>query len=175
MTTSLSRIVLIINLMFMLTCLLAQSVLALPEDADQPMDASFDNSELLLNEGLWILYGNTDTPAKFTQGTLEITGQEITIVRIDGDIQKVTVTGNPAHFQQQPAIDQGLAIALGSTIILDYQTQHMSAIGKVTFTQDGNIWSGCRVDYYIEDKRLTTPLCENGERASLFIPPRNGQ
>jgi lipopolysaccharide export system protein LptA len=162
-------------LLAIFSCLPIAAAMALPEDIEQGILIDYNNSEFLLDEGKQILYGSVDEPAVVTQGTLKISGQIIIIERPNGEIKKVTVTGTPARYQQQPAIDQGLAIAEGATITLDYETQQMTAIDNVTFTQDGNIWSGCQVDYYIESKRVITPPCENGEQASLFIPPRNDQ
>ena len=151
------------------------SSLALPEDANQPIIGSYDNSMLLLDEGKQIYYGSAGSPAEINQGTLNISGQEITIERVDGEVKKITVTGSPARYQQQPAIDQAMVIAEGATIILDYDEQQLSADGEVKFTQGSDVWSGCHIDYYIESKRLTTPLCEDGERANAIISPRKDQ
>ena len=151
------------------------ATMALPEDFDQPALIEYNNSEFLLVDGVQTLSGSIDNPAEVTQGTLKISGQEIIIERPNGEIKKVTVTGFPARYQQQPAIDQGLAIAEGATIILDYESRQMTAISDVTFTQDGNTWNSCQVDYYLESKRVITPSCENGEQAQIIISPRNGQ
>jgi lipopolysaccharide export system protein LptA len=161
-------------LLAFISCLPIAVAVALPEDVEQPILIDYNSSKFLLDEGKQMLYGSLDEPAVVTQGTLKISGLEIITESINGEVKKVTVTGAPAHFQHQPAIDQGLAIAVGDTIIMDFDTQHMSAIGKVTFTQDGNVWSGCQIDYFIGES-VTTPACENGEQASLFIPPRNDQ
>jgi len=155
--------------------MLAHTALALPEDAEQPIHGSYDNSVLMMDEGKQVFYGTAESPAEITQGSLKITGNEITIERVEGEIKKLSVSGNPAHYQQQPAIDQAMVTAEGETIILDYETQHMSAIGQVRFTQGGDLWSGCQVDYFIENRSVTTPLCDNGERASVILSPRNNQ
>lgn len=179
-TTQLSTVPVFSPIKWFTACLLAalgfaQPVSALPEDADQPIHGTYDNSMLLLDEDKQIFYGSPDTPAEITQGSLKITGQEITIERIDGEVKKVTVTGSPAHYEQQPAADQSLVTAEGLTIILDYDSQHMSAIDQVKFIQEGALWSGCQVDYFMEARRVTTPTCENGERAKVVLPPKSAQ
>ena len=153
----------------------ACALLALPEDAEQPIHGTYDNSLLLLDEGKQVYYGTPGTPAEITQGSLRISGQEITIERSEGEVKKVTVTGAPARYQQRPAADQEIVVAEGQTIILDYDAQLVSADGQVRFSQGSDLWSGCHIDYYIESKRLTTPACEDGERASAVISPRNEQ
>ena len=148
---------------------------ALPEDAGQPILGTYDNSLLLLDEGKQVFYGAPGIPAEITQGTLKITGQEITIERADGAVKKVSVIGNPAMYQQQPAIDQALVTAEGQTIILDYDTQHVSAIGDVRFTQGNDQWTGCQIDYYLENRQLSTPRCADGSQARAILAPRNNQ
>jgi lipopolysaccharide export system protein LptA len=148
---------------------------ALPEDAGQPILGTYDNSLLLLDEGKQVFYGAAGTPAEITQGTLKISGQEIVIERIDGEVKKVSVTGSPALYQQQPAIDQALVTAEGQTIILDYDTQHMSAVGNVRFIQGNDQWTGCQIDYYLESRQLSTPRCADGSQARAILSPRNTQ
>lgn len=154
-----------------LALLVALPVAALPEDSQQPIHGTYDNSLLLLDEGIQVFYGKQDAPAQITQGTLKITGQEITIERQDGEVRKVTVSGSPAHYQQQPAVDQPIVTAEGDTLVLDYEAQQLSADGSVRFTQGKNLWTGCHVDYDIDTRRLTTPPCENGEQSKAILVP----
>jgi lipopolysaccharide transport protein LptA len=160
------------------TTLASMSVMALPEDADQPILFEYDNSELLLDEGVEILYGSENSPAKVIQGTLLISGTEITIRRVDGDIKQIRVKGHPAHFQQQPAANQPPAIAEGLTLILNRESQHVSIYGDiegdVMFSQGNDKWTGCHIDYYLETRRLVTREIE-GCRSSAVIAPRNNQ
>ena len=150
----------------------ASAALALPEDAEQPINGTYDSSLLLLDEGRQFFYGSDTSPARITQGTLLITGTEIIIERRDGEVRKVTVTGNQAHFQQQPESNQAIIMGDANSIVLDYDTQHVSADGNVRFTQGNALWTGCHIDYYMESRRLTTPVCEDGQQARAVIPPR---
>lgn len=150
-------------------------LLALPEDADQPIVGTYDNSLLLLDEGKQVFNGVPGEPAQITQGTLKITGQEITIERADGEVKRITVTGSPAHYEQQPAVDQAIVTAEGQTITVDYDAQHVSAVGDVMFTQGSDQWSGCQIDYYLETRQLSTPRCPDGSQARAILAPRNNQ
>lgn len=156
-------------------CLAAATACALPEDADQPIRGTYDNSELLLDEGKQVYYGIPGKPAELSQGTLNITGQEITVERAGGEVKRVTVTGTPAHYSQQPSADQAVVTAEGLTIVLDYDSQHLALDGQVRFTQASDQLTGCHIDYYIETRRLTTSPCEDGEQSQFIIAPRNGQ
>ncbi len=155
--------------------LLTSKSSALPEDAEQPILGTYDNSLLLLDEGKQIFYGSDGTPAEINQGTLKISGEEISIERADGEVKKITVTGSPARYQQQPALDQAIVVAEGLTIILDYDTQHLSVDEAARFSQANDLWSGCHIDYYLESRQLSTPRCDNGEQARFILSPRNEQ
>jgi len=162
--------------MTFLACLTASAVFGLPEDADQPVVINFDNSEVMLDEGIQILYGTNEEPAQVTQGTLKIIGLQITIERPDSVIQKVTVIGSPARFQQQPSIDQDIVIAEGNNIVLDNDTQHLAVDGQARFIQGSNVFSGCHIDYYIETGLLKAPTCPDGEQnEATFSPPETNQ
>lgn len=162
--------------LIILTCsvlvLLPVQLQALPEDAEQPINITYDRSLLLLDDGREIYYGS---PAVITQGTLKITGQEITIERIDGEVNQITVTGNLAHYEQQPAIDQAVVTAEAETITLDYDAQHVSAIGRAKFTQGNDQWTACQVNYYLENRQLSTSGCPDGSQAEVILAPRNNQ
>ncbi len=155
--------------------LLASRSFALPEDAEQPVLGTYDNSLLLLDEGKQIFYGSAGTPAEITQGTLKISGEEISIERIDGEIKKITVTGSPARYQQKPAVDQAMVVAEGLTITLDYDAQHLSVDNEARFSQANDLWSGCHIDYYLESRQLSSPRCDSGEQARFILSPRNEQ
>jgi len=151
------------------------SLQALPEDSEQPIIGVYESSLMLLDEGKQVFYGSAEAPAEITQGTLRIRGLEITIERQDGKIRNATVSGTPAHFEQIPSASQPLVTAEGDTIIMNYETQHVSADGNVRFTQGEDSWTGCHVDYYMETRQLSTPRCENGEPSRAVITPRNNR
>jgi len=155
--------------------LLAGRSFALPEDSEQAILGTYDNSLLLLDEGKQIFYGSTGSPAEITQGTLRISGEEISIERADGEVKKITVTGSPARYQQQPAVDQSEVVAEGLIIVLDYDTQHLSIDEQTRFSQANDLWSGCHIDYYLESRQLSTPRCDTGEQARFILSPRNDQ
>lgn len=156
----------------LLALFMAAPAQALPEDRNQPVQGTYDNSLLLLDEGKQVFYGSPGAPAEITQGSLLIRGQEITIERRDGEIRRITVSGAPAHFQQQPAVDQALVSAEGESIVLDNDAQQVSADGSVRFTQGNDLWTGCHIDYYIESRRMMSASCPDGVQSKLVLTPR---
>ncbi len=94
-------------------------------------------------------------PAEITQGSLRLSGLEITIERVQGVIQQVTATGSPASFQQQPAIDQAIVYANGERIMFNNTNQTITIEGEASFSQEGTIdTTAARIDYDITNRKL---------------------
>jgi lipopolysaccharide export system protein LptA len=150
--------------------LLAPGALALPEDRQQTLTFEAVSSELLLDRGVYVYRGTPQQPAVATQGTMKITGLEITVESSDNDITKVTTTGTPAHFQQQPAADQAVAHISGDTLVFDNAKQLVTADGNAQYTQAGRELSGNHLEYNIQS-RTATAAARDGELVNMFIPP----
>ena len=130
--------------------------LALPGDLEQDMVTSCPaRSESFLDQGLEICRGTPDEPAQITQGSLRLSGLEFRIEREQGVIHTITATGTPATFQQQPAIDQAIAYASGSTIIFNNDSQIIVIEGNASFSQEGTIDTTAeRIEYDITNRKL---------------------
>tara|TARA_R110000824_G_scaffold7892_3_gene35663 strand:- start:9233 stop:9733 length:501 start_codon:yes stop_codon:yes gene_type:complete len=129
---------------------------ALPEDLNQDMLTSCPaRSESFLDQGLEICRGTENEPAVMSQGSLKLSGLEITIEREAGLIQKVTASGSPASFQQQPEINQAVVFANGANIIFDNVAQLIIIEGAATFSQEGTInTSAEHIEYDIANRKL---------------------
>ncbi len=132
------------------------SSIALPGDLDQDMVTSCPaRSESFLDQGLEICRGTTDQPAEINQGSLKLSGMEIRIERVEGNISTITVSGSPAAFQQQPQIEQAIVYASGSSIILNNETQIIIIQGNAAFSQEGTIDTTAeRIEYDIVNRKL---------------------
>lgn len=154
-----------------LLCLLAPlAVWALPDDRDQEVVVDASSSELLLDQEMIIYRGEEDDPAVITQGSMRIAGLEIVIERRGGEPGKVTVKGNPAHFQQQPEKDKSLIHASGSTIIYDNDAQMVTVEGSARFIHEGNTLSSNYIEYDIDARRARAESRE-GEKVNMVITP----
>ncbi len=155
-------------------CLLVLASLcqALPEDADQEIFVDADSSEVYLNEGRVVYRGLPDNPAVITQGTLKIMGLEITIERSEGEIRRISATGEPSHFEQQPALDQGIVYANGRSIIFDNDAQLLTVQEGARFTQDGNTMSGHYIEYNIATRVARAESRDGEDRVNMQLVPR---
>ena len=174
-----TRISFINRVWFYLALLFPLTALALPEDKDQEVVVvASRGGEVSLDEGITIFRGTVEQPASITQGTMEITGLEITIRADDGDlskISKITAAGKPASFQQQPKIDQSVVYARGETIVYDDSSQLITINGDAELTQDRNILTGHLIEYEIENKKARAESSGGSDRVNMSITPKNDQ
>lgn len=132
------------------------SLQALPDDLNQDLLTSCPaRSESFLDQGLEICRGTADEPAEISQGSLRLSGVEITIERVQGVIKQVTATGSPASFQQQPELDQAIVFATGERITFNNGEQTITIEGGASFSQEGTIdTTAARIDYDITNRKL---------------------
>jgi lipopolysaccharide export system protein LptA len=141
---------------------------ALPDDQNQQIDVVAASSEINLNEGLYIYRGTDTKPAQITQGSMQITGTEIRIERPGGVLKRVTATGAPAHFQQQPEIDQAVIHARGHTLDYDNDKRMLNVDGEAEFNQNGTVINSNHIDYNLDTREAKA----SGEGVRMSIPPR---
>jgi len=157
-----------------LACLaICRPLLALPEDASQPIVVEAGSSELYLDEGLIIHRGSAASPARIIQGSMQIEGAEIRIVRgEDGSLRQVTATGTPARFQQQPAADQELVYASGLTLDYNNNTRVLTLSEQAEFIQAGNTLNGHTIEYDMSSRRANaTSNDASGNQVQMVITP----
>jgi lipopolysaccharide export system protein LptA len=159
----------------LLLALAANVALGLPEDADQPIEISWDRTELLLEEGLSIFHGTSQEPTCITQGTMQICGIEIRIKQEGDMVTLVTTTGEPAHFQQQLEAGEEPLHASGRTLIYDNNQQLLSVETDAELIYGGIRSSAHRFEYDLQARRLIATRSPDGEPARMVIPPPNRQ
>jgi lipopolysaccharide export system protein LptA len=160
----------LLRILVLMGCCLSSLALALPDDINQEIVIEAGPGEFDLNRGLHILHGSPENPVLITQGSLRITGLEVTLELVEGAIHKITAKGKPAHFQQQPELDQGIISASGEELILDYTAQFLTIDIAAEFIQEGNTLTGCHIDYDLEARRANIDTCNDNERLRMVIP-----
>lgn len=151
--------------------LLSQSIAALPEDAQQPIEMDWNSGDFGLDDGLIILYGSDQEPAAIRQGSMLITGTEIRIERDAEGINKVTTTGQPARFQQQLEPGQEPLRASGLTLIFDNLNQQLTLHEEVEVQHAGMRTQTYHFEYDLATRRFRSSRDPDGEQARLVVPP----
>lgn len=98
--------------------LLPSFSLALEADKLQPLVYFTDGNTSMRIDGDYRIIEISEN-VRVTQGTLEILGDEAILEfnMATGELSKVTVYGNPAHYQQQADEDGGMVIGTSKTLI----------------------------------------------------------
>ncbi len=120
------------------------SAWSLPSDRDQPIRVQADSAELDDKQGVAVYTGDV----VITQGTLKITGNQVTITQnAQGDIEVFTAVGKPAYYEQKPAPDKKIVKAYGLTIQYFAPTERIVLIDQAKVIQEGNTFQGEKIVY----------------------------
>ena len=157
----------------------AAAVQALPEDAQQEMTILSDSAELDRKAGIVIYKGNV----VLTQGTLKIESDRLMIIRNGNVLEKAVAEGNPARYQQQINVDQGLTRAQGNRIDYFAARKEVQITGDGRMQQEGNEFSGEKITYDIANEKVLAKStqtdvgaeAEPQQRIKVVIQPEKEQ
>jgi lipopolysaccharide export system protein LptA len=146
--------------------LLSAQCFAKSTDRDQPMDLSADHSDFeLTDNGSSSIKGNVT----ISQGSLIINADTAVILRVNGDITRVTLTGNPASMQQMN--DNGeLLKARAKDIVYYISTEQINLVGNVIIDQSRGSMRGDSIKYDIKTGRLQGG--GDGTRIQMRLEPK---
>ena len=108
--------------------LAAPAAWALKSDRQQPLDVEADHSNGTLGDGRATLSGNVE----IRQGTLLIRADVATVEKVDGQVRRFELTGEPVHLQQEIE-NEGLVTAKAR------QVEYEVASGIVTLTGSADV------------------------------------
>jgi lipopolysaccharide transport protein LptA len=153
-------------LMHLLFLLSASSAAALESDKAQDVQWTADDLNMVVNGDVRIL--NLANNVKVLQGTLEIIGNNAVFEYSveSGELQKVTVTGSPAHYRQQLDRDENIVEGSSQTILLytdslDGETI-IELIGEASIVSPDSSMN-CATIVYLADQALireASGVCE---------------
>jgi lipopolysaccharide export system protein LptA len=143
---------------------------ALPEDDAQQIDSDdFLSLELSLNEGEWVQTAHTDRPTCITQGSRKVCGTEIRLQRNEnGTLKRVTATGNPASFEEQPEAGAAIVHFSGATLVYDQQAQLLTMDGDAQFSRGTDKLTSEHIEYHLDTRRVVADA-GNSDASSQFV------
>lgn len=161
------------NNKMLMTCLLllSQSGWGLESDRDQPIYIEADRITVKEKEGVSFYEGNV----QFTQGSLRVNGDEVTVFLQDEILSKVIVIGSPATLIQQPDHRQKPVNAKATRMEYDAKKEIVYLIDNAEVQQSPNSFAGNYIEY---DTRSSVVSARKGEtddsRVHVIInPPKN--
>ncbi|MEE4174055.1 MAG: lipopolysaccharide transport periplasmic protein LptA [Xanthomonadales bacterium] len=137
-------VLLAVSLAVSLAALLAQPVLALETDRQQPLEVYADGTDGSLGDGVTVLSGRVE----IRQGTLHVQAEEARVEKFEGKVSTIILIGQPARLEQEIE-EQGLVQAEANTI-----TYRVSA-GKVELAGAADV---THPQYQISGEQLTYDL-----------------
>jgi lipopolysaccharide export system protein LptA len=151
-----------------LLCLLPLTAVALPNDRDQPVSIAADNATFNEKTGVAIYRGNID----IQQGSLRITADEL-IVTVDsqGSVLTGIAKGKPAHFQQRPAIDKGIATAEAEEVTYQARDGIITLKINAKLQQDGSSFKSNEISYNLELGEIEAKGNKQNRVQLVFPPP----
>lgn len=143
-------------------------LLALSSDRQQPMLIEADVAEIDDANGISVYRGQV----KVTQGTLVLTGDEMTVINKDGDVDKVIMTGTPATYRQRP--DNKDKDVFAKALRMEYymRPEHVILLGKAEVEQDGDTMHSERIEYDIVKDLVNAGTRKPNERVQIVIQPK---
>lgn len=147
--------------------LAASPLMALPEDAQQPVKVTADSARFDEASGEAVYRGNVLTQ----QGTLEVRGDSLTLkVDSKGALTTARTLGKPAHYQQKTDPAKGLVTADANEILFDNTTGVVTLIGNAVLRQEGTSFTGPRIVYSTVRKQIEASS-DSSQRVQLVFPP----
>lgn len=157
----------------LVTCLmlLSQSSWGLESDRDQPIHIKADQITVNEKQGVSFYQGNV----QFTQGSLRVNGDDVTVFLHDDVLSKVIVIGNPATLVQQPDHRQNPINAKAIRMEYDAKKEIVYLIENAEVQQGPNSFAGNYIEF---DTRSSLVSARKGEtddsRVHVIInPPKN--
>jgi lipopolysaccharide export system protein LptA len=151
--------------------LYCSQVSALPSDRDEPIRGEANNLVVDQKTGVSTYSG----AVKIQQGSLVISADSITVhTKTDSSVEKIVAIGSPAHFQQQPALDQSIIIATADSITYSPDSERLLLINNASIEQDGQVMKAPKIDYDLI-KEIMKANQIDGTRVDIFIPPKSEQ
>ncbi len=150
------------------TSLLSQANPSLP-DEEQPIHITADQLEVQEQKGISTYTGNV----QITQGSLILTGDTVSILHPDGQLQMVKAYGSPAKFKRYSQVDQ--AWLTGQANLIQYNTKYKTILltGDASISQPGKhqIQSN-NIFYDVSKQTLMAKGSKDGqERVSVTFEP----
>lgn len=145
---------------------------ALPEDRHQPIHIQSDRATYDQRLGRTIYEGAVE----LTQGTLRILAEKLTVqTNRNNEVEWLEAEGAPAHFEQQPNIDEELLTARAKFVRYSAHDHHVLLLRDAWLEQSGATMSGNRIDYDMEREVVKAQggTGSTQPRIQMVIPPQN--
>jgi len=153
----------------------ASGVLAFDAQSDTPIEVEADNARLDDRAGTATYTGNV----VIIQGETRLKADEIVLQRRDGELDTITATGQPAHYEQPARADEPPLQAEAERIIFARQENTLTFERNALIEQEGDTFRGDVIRYDTVERVVTASGGEADEtrdgRVRMVIQPRRAE
>lgn len=148
--------------------LLSCQAIALPSDQDKPIQIEAGKVEMNEKEGTSRYSGGV----RITQGSRLLTGDEILIESTDNKIDKITISGKPAHFSQM-TIENETVEASSYTMVFHAKTEILELTEQAVLKQKDNTFQSEHIAYDANKDVVTAgqPDTDSEKRVKITLHP----
>ncbi len=161
-------------LLLLMSCVFSALALASNDDnSQQPVHIEADRAEI--DEALGVMTYTGHVIVR--QGGIEMRADEVVVYSKEGELQRITAQGQPAHYLQERADGK---IVKGSSQRMEYNanSKQVLLMDKAQFWQGGNRFSGNRIQYDPDAERVlanaggATNKTGEQQRVTVTLQPR---
>jgi len=160
-------------LLLLMSFVLSAQALASNDDSQQPVHIEADRAEIDEAQGVMTYTGRVIV----RQGGIEMRADKVVVYSNEGELQRITAQGQPAHYLQERANGK---IVKGSSQRMEYNanSKQVLLMGKAQFWQGGNRFSGNRIQYDPDAERVlanvggATNKTGEQQRVTVILQPR---
>ncbi|MEM9741811.1 MAG: lipopolysaccharide transport periplasmic protein LptA [Pseudomonadota bacterium] len=154
--------------LFMLALLSSPGALALPEDANQPINIAADAAQLDQKQQQAVYTGNVVV----NQGTLKVEADRMVIEYRNKKVSRIICSGSPASYEQQLEGEQGRVRATAAEITYYTREERLLLNGDAILLQGGNEIRGNEIRYDIVAGRVDAESKPNQPIRMILEPDR---
>ncbi|HHI94065.1 MAG TPA: lipopolysaccharide transport periplasmic protein LptA [Gammaproteobacteria bacterium] len=160
-------------LLLLTSCVFSTLTLASGDNSQQPVHIEADRAEIDEVLGMMTYTGHVIV----RQGSIEMRADTVVVYSKEGELQRITAQGQPAHYLQERADGK---IVKGTSQRMEYSadSKQVVLLGKAQLWQGGNRFSGNRIQYDSNAERVlanaggNTDATGEQQRVTVTLQPR---
>lgn len=149
-------------------CTISPSLMALPDDKDQPIQLRADSAEIDDKQQVSVYAGNVF----LKQGSMELKADKITVYSDDDGVKEMVAIGKPVDFKQQREVNGPFTTGKAQRVEYFADIDEAVFINKAELVQDGDVFKGDRIKFEMENDIVTATSHNKGSQVIMTLPPR---
>jgi lipopolysaccharide export system protein LptA len=144
------------------------TLLALPDDRNQPIQLEADRAQLDQRTGISVYQGNV----VITQGSMRLTADNVTIYLQDGNFQRMEAVGKPVTLRYKPAVNTEEINGVSKRVEYNAITAQVVMTTNAKITQGQDIFIGDRIEYDLKEDLVKAQGTPEGGRIQFILQPK---